>query len=102
MIIVVILSLVLGVVLGRRFMFFVLIPAVLIVEALIVGMGVTYEYDGWIIIVGAIVAAFALQVGYLIGAHYRAKQAGRTSLRPVAMLRPPFESSGGAPTPYLG
>ena len=97
----VIFSCILGFVLGRRFKFFVLIPAFLIIQAFIIGMGVVGEYDAWIIVVAAIVAAFALEVGYLVGAHYRTKQAGRDALVASEVLRPPFGSSRGAPTPNL-
>jgi hypothetical protein len=81
MIAAIIFSLALGFVLGRRFKFFVLIPAFLVVLVGVIGIGAAGGYDGWLIGLGAIVAALALQGSYLAGAYYRAKQEHDDALR---------------------
>jgi hypothetical protein len=101
MIAAIIFSLVLGFVLGRRFRFFVLVPAFFVVLVCVIGIGAAGGYSGWIIVLGAVVAAFVLQAGYLVGAHYRARQEAQESLRMPTMLRPPFDGSHGAPTTNL-
>jgi len=101
MIAAIIFSLVLGFVLGRRFTFFVLLPALFVALASTLGIGLAGGYSGWIIALGTVVAAIALQAGYLIGAHYRAKQEAQESLHTNSILRPPFEGSHGAPTMNL-
>jgi hypothetical protein len=101
MIATIVFSLVLGFVLGRRFKFLVLIPAVLLVEGVIIGLGIARDYDAWIVALAVFIAAFALQGSYLVGAHQRTKQAGPDSIHADAVLRPSFEDTRNTPTTEL-
>ena len=67
MMILLMVSLLVGAVLGQRFKVLVLIPATAIVLVLAVATGVTQAQTVWSIILMAAAAATSMQIGYLIG-----------------------------------
>jgi hypothetical protein len=60
-------SLLVGVVLGQRFRVSVLIPAIAVTLLLAIGFGVTRADTFWSTVLLVITAATSIQIGYLIG-----------------------------------
>ena len=56
-----------GILLGTRFKFFVLVPAVVFVSVAIVAAGVVHAETIGSIVMGVVIASVCLQVGYLAG-----------------------------------
>ncbi len=97
-----------GAVLGMRFKFLILAPAIgFALTAVFIG-SITRGDSAAMILVTAIVASSCLQIGYLSGVvtHHTAvvARAGRTPRARSASLAPPDHSSGGAAasTKYRG
>src|SRR5262249_29951446 len=80
MIAVVVISLFIGIALGRRFTVLVLLPAIAVALVVVIGAGFVLKEDGWSIFWFTVATVIALQVGYLGGAAIRwsaASKAGR-------------------------
>ena len=79
MIAIVVISLFIGIALGRRFAVLVLLPAIAVVLAVTIGAGFVLKEDGWSILWFTVAAVIALQVGYLGGAGLRLSAASKAA-----------------------
>ena len=76
---IVIVSLFIGIALGRRFTVSILLPAMAVALVLTIGAGFALKEDGWSIFWFTVATAIALQLGYLGGAGLRLSAASKAA-----------------------
>lgn len=68
MIMPVVISLLVGMLVGQRFRVLVLLPSILLSAAFTIGVGLAHAEANWMIVAMTVLATVSMQIGYLLGA----------------------------------